>query len=227
MCNPGAVPIAPCLAPLAGAVCFACACTLAGSCELSARCTPMPLDPRRRAAPPASVVLAAGQTLTVTGSLTLTGTTVVDVTLVAGALPALTVDGTAALDGTLKLSLSPGVPLDGTYVPVMVAGNVTGSFAAVVVVQPSGDSQCTQIGATAVELPSAFGVLLSTPGASCGGLSTAAIAGSAVGGVVLLTVLIVVLSLVGRARGWPCVHRLFRQRRRPAARRDWAVDATL
>lgn len=122
------------------------------------------------------------------------------------------VQGTTVLSGTLNITLATE-PLDGRTVQVLTGSNgISGSFSSINVASPRSKN-CTDISGTAQVQGSTLAVLISVSDRRCGSNKsqlerhkTAIIAGSAVGGVVLLAVVaIVALLAFQRRRILPCI----------------------
>lgn len=162
--------------------------------------------------------------MVVVGDLVLTNSSVVLVT--PGGV--LNITGTIVLGGVIVIAFPASQPpQDGEFVPVLNAGNVTG---AVVRVELQYTRDCGDATGTPQTTETSFGVLISVKGcghryaqsvlslaAVCLVLTccsnrkrTAIIAGSVIGGVILLTALIVAAFLVARKMGWG--RTLFQQR---------------
>ncbi len=160
------------------------------------------------------LLLSAGQTLVVTGSLTLTpAATASIVAPLTSAGPLIRVGGMAHLGGNLTIALSTDATA-GTAVQVLAASNVTGAFAAISV-RPQDPRLC--LAGQPQTSTSTLGVLFSvdvqasscTDSSPSRALSAAAIAGVALGATI---VLLIALVLLGRWPGCRWANPFFRQR---------------
>lgn len=150
--------------------------------------------------------METSSTLTVNGSLTILNGATIPVLINSDA--PLQVSGTVAIAGTLTVVLSTSLSNSTTNVAVFNAGNITGNFSTIKV---KHFEKCGRVSATEVREGGTFGVLLSVQRSACG-LSTAEIAGIAIGSTIGFVIVFIIAALIGRALHCRFAEACFRSR---------------
>lgn len=152
-----------------------------------------------------NITLGPGQILSVNGSLSMATAAAISIALTPGVVPPfLIVEGTATVQGSLTLTADEqsGFMPDAACVRILSAtGSISGELTSVTI-RTAARVKCRHLtGHGAAGLGDVFAISLAQAKTDCSQLSTAAIAGIAIGACALLVIGVIVVIVVLQKKG--------------------------